>query len=200
MKLMSTIVTPCCAAMLSAAMAISPGQAPAQDAPSDHLKCYRINDTNMFKKAHADLQAQSEKYGLHNCRIARKAGRWCVPVRKTVTDLEDGTPIELDGEDQTMGRLCYRVFCPDEDIAPTVVTDQFGTRSVRVLSEKPTRLCTPAIEGLPTTTTTTQPSPTTTTAPTTTTLPDTTTTLPDTTTTVPAPTTTQQPATTTTVP
>ncbi|HYB99174.1 MAG TPA: hypothetical protein VEC57_08545 [Candidatus Limnocylindrales bacterium] len=189
-----------CAALAAFVIVAAAGDAAAQDT-FDHLKCYRILDTKMFKSAEADLQAQVDKYGLQRCEIKPKAREWCVPVQKTVTELDGGSPVELNGPDLSGGRVCYKIKCPAQDIEPTVVTDQFGSRSIKKFF-KAKRLCTPAVEGaVPTTTTTTQPGPTTTTLPApTTTVPTPTTTLPEvTTTTVPPPTTTL-PATTTTLP
>ncbi|HYB99815.1 MAG TPA: hypothetical protein VEC57_11860 [Candidatus Limnocylindrales bacterium] len=173
------ILTPICGAVLGAVILMAPAMAAAQEAPSDHLKCYRIKDTKMFKRAEANLQAQSDDFGLQNCEIKPKGKTYCVPVQKTVTNLEDGSPLELGGDDQSGGRICYKVSCPNQDIAPKVVSDQFGTRSIEF--KKSVRLCTPAVEGaFPTTT-----------------LPPTTTTLPIPTTTLPAVTTTTLPTATT---
>ncbi|HYC57015.1 MAG TPA: hypothetical protein VEL28_18925 [Candidatus Binatia bacterium] len=180
-----TLITPSVAALLGFAIMMAPASASAQAAPSDHLKCYKIKDTKMFKSAEANLQAQTEDFGLQNCLIKPKAKSYCVPVQKTVTNLQDGHPVELGGADQTGGRICYKAKCPKQEIAPKVVTDQFGTRTVQF--KNTVRLCTPAVEGsIPTTTlapTTTLPTPTTT-IPVTTTLPATTT-LPLPTTTLP---------------
>jgi len=178
-KPITKFLTPCCAALMGVALMLAPSSAAAQEEPSDHLKCYKIKDTKTFKRAEANLQAQTEDFGLQNCDIRPKAKLYCVPVQKTVTNLEDGSPIELGGDDQSGGRLCYTLKCPNQEIGTKVITDQFGSRSVQF--KKSVRLCTPAIEGsIPTTTlpvTTTLP-PTTTTVPVTTTLLPVTTTLP----------------------
>lgn len=139
------------------ALLVSPALANAQ---FDHMQCYKVRDSAKFD-ASATLDALQSQFDIGaDCSIkgARNKGkRFCVPVSKTVTAFEDksrtGIPqVDLDGQEQFFDSICYKVKCPDGNIPPLLVTDQFGTRTIKDF--KTDMLCVPAVKGVPTTTTT----------------------------------------------
>lgn len=127
----------------------------------DHLKCFKIRDERTFSGASVDLDALPAEFGLQSCTIKGRAKEFCVPADKTVTAIEGGTLIGVDGEELTLNRLCYQLKCPNLDVPAQLVSDQFGSRTVSAF--KTVKLCTPALLGAPPTTTTTTTSTTTTT-------------------------------------
>lgn len=131
----------------------------------DHLKCFKIRDERTFDTATVTLDSLPAEFGLQSCTVKARAKEFCVPADKTVTAIEGGTVLGVEGEELTLQRLCYKLKCPAEEVAPQLVSDQFGSRDVSGF--KAVKLCTPAVFGEPPTTSTT----TTTTTSTTTTLP-----------------------------
>jgi len=128
-------------------------EANAQD--HDHLKCFKIRDEMTFRSAAVDLDALAAEFGLESCTIKGRAKEFCVPVTKDVTSIDGGSVIAADAEPLTLGRLCYKLRCAASTVAPQVVADQFGTRTISRF--KAFELCTPATIVAPTTTTTTMP-------------------------------------------
>ncbi len=126
----------------------------------DHLKCFKIRDERTFSGASVDLDALPAEFGLQSCTVKGRAKEFCVPADKTVTAIEGGTVIGVDGEELALNRLCYQLKCPNLDVPPQLVSDQFGSRTVS--SFKTVKLCTPAVLGAPPTTTTTTSTTTTT--------------------------------------
>ena len=132
--------------------------APSAFAQADHLKCFKAKDSAKFN-AGATLSALQTQFGIdESCQIKGKGKLFCVPVTKQVTAFEDkskaGIPqVPITGQTLTDDRVCYKIKCPKSDIAPEVVTDQFGARSMGKF--KAAFLCTPAIKGQPPSTTTT---------------------------------------------
>jgi len=151
--------TNCCRVLSLAVVAVMLGGAVATAQAADHLKCYKVKDNGKFNAAVA-LTALQEQFGVNeNCTVKGKANLFCVPVEKTVQSFEGldkngaSVQIPLAGDDLADDRVCYKVKCPKVDIAPELVTDQFGSRNVEKF--KAQYLCTPAIKGAPPTTTTT---------------------------------------------
>lgn len=145
------------ASFASLALALALPTSPCEAQTFDHLKCYKIKDQRQFKSADVALQALQVQFGgLENCTIKGKAREFCVPADKNVTQIDGGSLQTVDGTDLSFDRLCYKLKCPKQTIAPEQVSDQFGTRTVEKF--KVSVLCTPAIKGpAPTTTTTTLP-------------------------------------------
>ncbi len=106
----------------------------------DHLKCYKIKD-GMKLKGIVDLAAAGAPFGVEvGCKI-RKAKKFCVPVMKTVRQIDVDLTDAGVGQSLTDYRICYKIKCPGVDITENV-KDQFG---VRVLSKfKAAEVCTPA--------------------------------------------------------
>jgi len=149
--------TNCRRALSLAVVAVTLGGAVATVHAADHLKCFKVKDNGKFNAAVA-LTALQEQFGVNeNCTVKGKANLFCVPVEKTVQTFEGldkngaSVQIPLAGDDLIDDRVCYKVKCPKVDIAPELVTDQFGSRNVEKF--KAQFLCTPAIKGAPTTTT-----------------------------------------------
>ncbi len=125
----------------------SPGQV------SDHLKCYKIKDPVQLKGV---VDLDSPQFGLEpGCTIS-KTKLFCVPATKTVLSAENratGTPISpLPVSGPNPGdRICYKIKCLTPGPANQVVTDQFGTRTLRepqpLLGFKADLLCVPAVKG-----------------------------------------------------
>lgn len=126
----------------------------------DHLRCFKIKDGAKFT-ATATLTALQAQFGIDEaCEIKGKGRLFCVPVSKTVTSFIDGSkqgiPQEtLDGAELDYDNICYKIKCPKREIAPELVTDQFGSRTVEKFKSQ--YLCAPAIKGLPPSPTTTLP-------------------------------------------
>jgi len=154
----------------AAALLVLPALANAQ---FDHMRCFKIKDSAKFD-AQASLTSLQQQFGLdENCTIKGKGKMFCVPTSKTLTGFidksKDGIPqVDLDGDELAFDSICYKVKCPKREIAPEVVTDQFGTRTVEKF--KSALLCAPAVKGVPPTTSTTTTISTTTTSTTTTTI------------------------------
>jgi hypothetical protein len=123
--------------------------APAVAAPFDHLQCYKIKPDRRIAGAVDLTPAQAELLPTRDCRV-RGPVLFCAPVMKTVTRVVPPAPGAPPGGEET-DHLCYKVRCPKPLPAPLVVSDQFGTFTLRFMST--TLLCTPAIKGTPTTTT-----------------------------------------------
>jgi hypothetical protein len=139
------------------AVALTAGLLPAASATAqtdDHLKCYRVRDEKSFRSADVDVDALVVQFGLEACRVSGGAKEFCVPATKTVTEIVGGSLVALDGDAVRYSRLCYKLKCPKTELAPEVVTDQFGQRSISKF--KAVKLCTPAVlASAPVTTTTT---------------------------------------------
>lgn len=140
---------------------------PASAQEFDHLKCFRMRDQKTFRAADVDLAALPVQFGLESCEIKGGAKEFCVPVTKTVTNIEDGVVGTLDGDPVSYSRLCYKLKCPRNTLTPETVTDQFGERTIEKF--KAFKLCTPAVLASAPVTTTTSTSTTTSTTQTTTT-------------------------------
>jgi len=126
--------------------------ASAQPAP-DHLKCYKVKDSQPKAAYTADLEGLTVEPG---CLIKVPGNLLCVETTKSTVP-----PPPPGGGDASVpaGRfLCYKVKCPKAVLAPVQWQDQFGAR---VLTPKVAKmLCAPEI--VPATTTTTAAAPTTT--------------------------------------
>ena len=124
---------------------VGAGAASAQT--HDHYKCYKVKDQKTFESAAADLTAIQSQFGVESCEIKPKAKVFCVPVEKTVTNIDppESTIMVVNGEELGFNRLCYKVKCPKTDIGSHEVSDQFGTRTAEKF--KVSTICTPAIDG-----------------------------------------------------
>ncbi|HYC00900.1 MAG TPA: choice-of-anchor L domain-containing protein [Candidatus Limnocylindrales bacterium] len=123
----------------------------------DHLQCFKAADTQSFRAAVVHLTTMAAAFQLpSSCEVKGKTVQVCVPAAKALID--PGTapvpPRQPPAQDlQSNDYLCYKVKCPDIDVAPVAFTDQFGFRATRLKSVA--RLCVPAVQGIVTTTTTT---------------------------------------------
>ena len=109
----------------------------------DHLKCYKIKTKEKLKGV-VDLDAGAAPFGLEQgCKI-KKAAKYCVPVMKTVTELETSlTPNPgFPGAELLDDRICYKIKCPKADLPSVAVEDQFGARTFEKF--KAVEVCTPA--------------------------------------------------------
>jgi hypothetical protein len=127
----------------------------------DHLTCFKAKDSQKIE-ASVTLDALQGAFGPSSpCTVKGKAKLFCSPVSKTVQSLlvngEGAAPLNVGGQDLAKGSICYKVKCPKKEIGEQELSDQFGTR--RLSKFKTALLCTPAIQGPPTTTTTLGPSP-----------------------------------------
>jgi hypothetical protein len=111
----------------------------------DHLKCFKIRDESTFSSANVDLEPLPAEFGVSSCTIKSRAKEFCVPAGNDVTMLSDGSLQSVESEELALNRLCYKLKCPDADVDPIVVSDQFGTRTIS--GYKSVKLCTPAIIG-----------------------------------------------------
>jgi len=105
----------------------------------DHIKCYKIKDSLKLKGVVVDLD--SPQFGLEPGCAVRKARKFCVPVKKTVT----ATPVPLlpiAGQNLVDDYICYLIKCKTTAPPETRVEDQFGNRTVSKF--KAFELCTPA--------------------------------------------------------
>jgi len=137
--------------LLAALTAVAASAATTQAQTHDHLKCFKIRDEKTFSAASVDLDALAAEFGLESCTIKGRAKKYCVPVDKTVTAIEDGTLLPQGGEELTLASLCYKLRCPANAVPPQLVADQFGSRSIS--SFKAVELCAPVDGPVATTTT-----------------------------------------------
>jgi hypothetical protein len=121
-------------------------------AQQDHLKCYKIKDSQAKASYTANVNGLAPENG---CVIKVPGKLLCVAATKSnVTP----TPPGGGANDPANSFICYKLKCPKGTLAPINISDQFGTRSAQPGTAK--MLCAP-IE--PTTTTTTAPTTSTTT-------------------------------------
>jgi len=109
------------------------GDVPIVPGDPDHLKCYKIRDTNPKFKEHVD---QFNQFGLEQCQLETRAEFLCVQTIKEFLDDPRGGP--------AVDRLCYRIRCDRAVGKSRLVDDQFGKRIVEVQEAR--FLCTPAIK------------------------------------------------------
>src|SRR5262245_5940954 len=136
----------------------------------DHLQCYKIADA---LKLTGTVDLEAPQLGLApGCRISA-AKLFCVSATArnvAATNKATGEPIipsPVSGPDPG-DRVCYKLKCPAASIPDQQATDPFGTRTVR--KPRAEMLCTPALAGAPTTSTSATTTSTTTSTTTTTTL------------------------------
>src|SRR5262249_47741616 len=139
--------------LLAALVAALSFVAPAGAQPvADHLKCYKVKDTQAKATYTADLGGLVAEPG---CRIRVPGTLLCVETTKT-----NVTPTPSGGADNSgpTGRfMCYKLKCPKATLAGLQWHDQFGDR--QVTPSNPQLLCAPEILAATTTTTTTLPTP-----------------------------------------
>jgi len=123
----------------------------------DHQTCFKVKDSRKFAALVGLDMVQDQFDALGVCKVVGKAKLFCVPTEKTVHEFTvDGMPAILEnvsGPVPVPDRVCYKVKCPKQDIGAEQVTDQFGTGTLGKF--KTQFLCTPAVKGVPATTTTT---------------------------------------------
>ena len=134
----------------------------------DHLKCYKMKDPHNFTAVANLAPFQNPPFPVEpGCRIKVKGIEFCIPVTKTLVPGGNAPSATVVGQTLQNDFICYTMRCPKPTtpIPSVLVSDQFGSRTLQKFTAR--RICTPAVKGLPPTTTI--PTPTTTT--TTTTLP-----------------------------
>lgn len=112
---------------------------------ADHLKCYKVKDSQPKAVYSADLGGLVSEPG---CQIKVPGTLLCVGATKT-----NVTPTPPGGVDTAgvAGRfLCYKIKCPKAVLAPVQWHDQFGTRPLT--PSTPKIVCAPEIEATTTTT------------------------------------------------
>jgi hypothetical protein len=131
---------------------------PVSAQPFDHMKCYKIRDSQDAKLYTADLVPKlthdfqtelGDRYvgGLlqKGCRIKVPAKLFCIDVDKQ--NAKDAKPPydpaqwTVDGP-ESGERLCYKLVCPPVLPKELAIIDQFGTRSIQLLG-RTDYLCTP---------------------------------------------------------
>lgn len=129
------------------------GAAPAAALLHDHLKCFKAKDsaamTAVFDLRPADEALLDLSPG---CTVKVRSRQICFPVDASLFDASAPT-LFVDGRELSNPFFCYNLKCPDEDLPVEVqMTDVFGTRTPTGL--RTSTVCTPAVIGVPTTTTT----------------------------------------------
>jgi hypothetical protein len=132
----------------------------------DHMKCYKIKDTQRSKLYTADLAPKlTHDFQLEpgdtivggttikGCRIKVPAKYFCIDVDKQ--DAHDVDPPYDPAQWTVPGpesgeRLCYALKCPDTAPKSLAIIDQFGTREIFLLG-KTSFLCTPVTRQNPST-------------------------------------------------
>ncbi len=140
------------AMMVAIGVAASTNTASAQ--PYDHLKCFKIKDSVASFAASADLRPlDASNFELDvGCKLKVRSQELCIPVSKDRTDA--GPSVAVVGQDLTNAFLCYSVKCPAEVFPDQLLmSDQFGSRQLSRFHTS--KLCAPAVLGIPPTTTTT---------------------------------------------
>jgi type 1 fimbria pilin len=141
------------------ALALSLIWAASAAAIPDHLKCYKVKDSQAKASYTANVEGLTVEAG---CTVKVPGKLLCVAAEKSnVTPAPPGGG----GTGQPNNFICYKLKCPKGTLPPVAVSDQFGTRTVT--PGTPKLLCAPVAP--PTTTTTGPPTTTTTTSSTTTT-------------------------------
>jgi hypothetical protein len=116
----------------------------------DHLKCHKMKDLQRLK-ATIDFDALEAEFTAQGCLLT-KPKFFCVPGTKSNVQPPDVVKFNVNGQELQNDFICYSAKCPT--LPPdTGVTDQFGTRTET--HYKTSLICTPAIQGTVTTTTTT---------------------------------------------
>lgn len=136
----------------------------------DHLKCYKMKDPHNFTAIANLAPFQNPPFPVEpGCKIKVKGLEFCIPVTKTLVPGGNAPSAPVTGQALANDFICYTVRCPKPPTAipPVLVSDQFGSRTLQKFTAS--RICTPAIKGLPSTTTTTASTTTSTTATSTTT-------------------------------
>lgn len=146
-------------AVVVAALVLTVGASGVRAQMLDHLKCHKMKDPQKLK-ATVDFDALQAQFSAQGCTIG-KPKFYCVPGTKRNVQPPEAVVFNVDGQQLENPFICYNAKCPD---APPQngVTDQFGSRIET--GYKSSLICTPAIVGTVTTTSTT-PGQTTTTVP-----------------------------------
>lgn len=117
-------------------------------AVEDHLHCFQIKDSLQLRGM---VDLESLEAGLDpDCRIG-KPKYFCTPTGATPGAIEatiGGAPVAalpFVGEAAEGDRVCYATRCRKRKIAAPVVTDPFGSRTVKLV--RTGLLCTPAVRG-----------------------------------------------------
>lgn len=110
------------------------GAAAAQPV-ADHLKCFKVKDSQPKTLYKADLSGHVAESG---CTIKFPAAMACVPATKANVQ---PTPAGGGGTGTPNAFGCYKIKCPKGTPPPLQLEDQFGIRSVEVIKSK--LLCAP---------------------------------------------------------
>lgn len=149
---MNTIRSIRLAGLVLAATAVL-GATPAAALRHDHLKCFKAKDsaalTAVFDLRPADDGPLDIDAG---CTVKVRSRQICFPVDAALFDAS-GPTLFVDGQELSNPFFCYSLKCPNETPPAEVqMTDLFGTRTLTGL--RASTVCTPAVIGVPTTTTT----------------------------------------------
>jgi serine/threonine-protein kinase len=126
----------------------------------DDVKCYRESDP---VKLRGVVDVDPLDFAPHaGCGIKRSK-LLCVPASTTLLQINVGPLLPIGGTDPDDARVCYTLACGTTTLAPHVVSDRLGSRTVTGL--KPSLLCAPSPVSADTTTTTTSTTVTTTSFP-----------------------------------
>ena len=104
---------------------------------ADHLKCFKVKDSQPKTLYTADLSGLVAETG---CTIKFPAAMACVP---SATQNVQPTPEGVGGTGTPNAFGCYKVKCPKGAPPPLQLGDRFGSRSVEVIKSK--LLCAPAV-------------------------------------------------------
>ena len=132
------------------ALALTAAASGVQAQMLDHLKCHKMKDPQRLK-ATVDFDALQTEFSAQGCLVG-KAKFFCVPGTKRNVQPPEAVVFNVDGQELQNDFICYSAKCPDTP-PDTGVTDQFGSRTQT--RYKSSLICTPAIKGTVTTTSTT---------------------------------------------
>lgn len=138
-------------AAIVAALVLPAGSAPAQDVFGDHLECFKIKDEVKLKGV---VDMETFQFGVaDNCKIS-KTKFFCAPAQKSVESVVDKkakgdgviTPATVRPPNAVLGdQICYKLKCKGSLDETFSVSDQFGTRTVKVSKDR--LACVPAVKG-----------------------------------------------------
>src|SRR5581483_1108465 len=118
-------------------------------AVGESIKCYKMRDA---LKLSAVVDIDTQQFGVQSSCKASSARLFCVPGTMDVQQVNVPMMSDVGGSTLDDDRLCYRVHCTNVIAPDQEMTDPFGTSTLTKLV--PRILCTPAVIGLPPTTTT----------------------------------------------
>jgi hypothetical protein len=134
------------AACIGLAVAMAAGSAAAGDGSLDHLRCFKVKDSQEKATYNADIENAVSGSQL-GCEIKVPAKMACLDTHKSNVQ----PPPPLEGELPSPGTLvadylCYKVKCPKQQPVELFRVDQFGARTIEL--KTPKLLCAPAPAGV----------------------------------------------------